>query len=111
MVRGRAFEAAVFRHLREVAREKEARLGYFRQREELEIDFVLEDPEGLVTGIEVTSSPRPRTDKIARLRRAGKALGTSRLTLIHGGSIEEEEQGIQILPLQRFLSAPAECLR
>ena len=109
-VRARAFEAAVFRHLREVARDREARLGYYRQREDLEIDFVLEDLRGTLVAIEVTSNPRLRADKIERLRRAAKELGADRRILIHGGVLNEGAEGIEVIPIQRFLFYPAACL-
>lgn len=70
-VRARVFEAAVFRHLREAAREMEGRLSYFRHKDDLEIDFVLEFA-GRTVGIEVTSSLRVRPDKLGRLRKPGK---------------------------------------
>jgi predicted AAA+ superfamily ATPase len=110
-VRARAFEAAVFRHLRGVARDLEARLGYYRQREDLEVDFVLEDRQGGLVAIEVTSNPRLRADKAERLRRAAKEMKADRGILIHGGVLDERVEGIEAIPIQRFLFAPAACLR
>ncbi len=109
-VRGRVFEAAVFRHLREAARELEGRLTFFRHREDLEIDFVLEDPRGLVA-IEVTSGMRVRADKAERLRQAAKELGADRRILIHGGVIEETGKEVEAVAIQRFLLDPIACLR
>jgi predicted AAA+ superfamily ATPase len=109
-VRARAFEAAVYRHLRETAREWEGRLSYFRQGEDLEIDFVLEDQSGLVA-IEVTSGLRVRADKLERLRQAAKKLGTDRRLLVHGGVIEDKAEGVETVPLQRFLLDPSAFLR
>jgi predicted AAA+ superfamily ATPase len=109
-VRARAFEAAVFRHLREAAREMEGSLTYFRHREDLEIDFVLEGAGGVIA-IEVTSGPRLRADKVERLRRAGKELGADRLLLVHGGVIEETAEGVEAMALQRFLFDPIACLQ
>jgi len=108
-VRAKAFEAAVYRHLRETAREREGRLSYFRQGEDLEIDFVLEDQSGLVA-IEVTSGLRVRADKLERLRQAAKKLGTDRRLLVHGGVIEETAEGVETVPLQRFLLDPSALL-
>ncbi|HEY7214978.1 MAG TPA: ATP-binding protein, partial [Thermoanaerobaculia bacterium] len=110
-VRSRAFEAAVFRHLREVSRQLEGRLSYFRQQDDLEIDFVHEASGVPLTGIEVTASPRIRPQKIHRFRTAGKALGTDKLTIVYGGLTESELEGVRILPLQQFLLAPIEYLR
>jgi predicted AAA+ superfamily ATPase len=109
-VRGKAFEAAVYRHLRETARELEARLSYFRHGEDLEIDFVLEDQGGLVA-IEVTSGLRVRADKLERLRQAAGKLGADRRLLIHGGVIEETAEGVETIPIQRFLLDPSSFLR
>lgn len=108
-VRAKVFEAAVFRHLRDVARRVEGELGYFRSRDDLEVDFVLEATEGRVA-IEVTSSSRPRNRKLARLRRAAGHLKTDRRILIYGGVIEEVVEGARVLPLQRFLLEPESVL-
>jgi predicted AAA+ superfamily ATPase len=105
-VKARVFEAAVFRHLREAARELEGKLSYFRHKEDLEIDFVLE-AAGTTVGIEVTSGPRVRPDKLSRLRKAGEELGADRLLLIHGGLLEEK----QSVALRTFLMDPVACLR
>jgi uncharacterized protein len=109
-VRARVFEAAVYRHLREAARELEGRLSYFRQGEDLEIDFVLEDQGGLIA-VEVTSGFRVRADKLERLRQAARRLGTDRRLLIHGGVIEETAEGVKTVPVQRFLLEPRSFLR
>ena len=109
-VRARAFESAVFRHLREAARELEGKLTYFRHREDLEIDFVLEEG-GRRVAVEVTSSPRVRADKAERLRQAARELGADRSLLVHGGVLEESAEGIDAVALQRFLLDPVACLR
>lgn len=108
-VRAKTFEAAVFRHLREAARKLEGRLTYFRHKDDLEVDFVLE-AAGKVVGIEVTSGIRIRPDKLARMRKAGDALGADRLLLIHGG-IMEEKHDIRSLALSRFLFDPVASLQ
>lgn len=108
-MRAKAFEAAVFRHLRDAARELEGRLTYFRHKEDLEIDFVLEHARTTI-GIEVTSGLRARPDKLARLQKAGEALGADLLLLIHGGAVEEKG-GVRSLALQTFLLDPVGCLR
>ncbi|HEV7519129.1 MAG TPA: ATP-binding protein [Thermoanaerobaculia bacterium] len=108
-VRARVFEAVVFRHLREAARQLEAELTYFRQDEEREIDFVLEGG-GVTVGIEVTSSARLRPEKIEKVRRAGALLGADRLLLVHGGLVEEPGDRVQPVPLARFLLDPIVAL-
>lgn len=109
-VRAKAFEAAVYRHLREVARDLEGQLTYFRHSEDLEIDFVLEDRQGVVA-IEVTSGVRVRADKLERLRQAAKKLGADWRLLIHGGILEETAEGVEAVPIQRFLLDPNSSLR
>jgi predicted AAA+ superfamily ATPase len=108
-VRARAFEAAVFRHLREVARGSGGELSYFRHKDDLEIDFVLH-VAGRKIGIEVTSGARVRPDKVERLRRAGGGLGADLLFLIHGGVVQEVVQGARTISLPRFLLDPAAVL-
>jgi hypothetical protein len=108
-VRARAFEAAVFRHLREATRELERRFTYFRHREDLKIDFVLEDQRSLVA-VEVTSGLRLRADKLERLRQASKELGADRQILVHGGVIEETAEGVKAVAIQRFLLDPISCI-
>lgn len=108
-VRARAFEAAVFRHLRETSRSLGGELGYFRHRDELEIDFALQLP-GQRVGIEVTSGMRVRPDKLERVRKAGRVLEADRLVLIHGGLIQEKVEGVRALPLAAFLLNPAAIL-
>lgn len=100
-VRGRVFEAAVFRHLRTLARHVDGELSYFRKRNELEVDFVLEAP-GVRIAIEVTSSTRPKDRKRERLLEASREIEASRSILLHGGLIQEDEA----VPLARFLEDP-----
>lgn len=110
-VRARAFEAAVFRHLRDAVRQLEGQLTYFRHRDDLEVDFVLETSGAAAVGIEVTSSSRLRPEKLERLRRAGKELGTDRLMLVHGGVVEESGGDVRTVSLPRFLLDPVTSLK
>jgi len=102
-------EAAVYRHLREVAREQEWELSYFRQDDDLEIDFVL-DRAGDLTGIEVTSSSRVRPDKVRRVQKAGAALGAKRLILVYNGALEETVGGVRAVTLSELLLNPLSIL-
>lgn len=108
-VRGRVFEAVVFRHLRDLERVHLGRLSYFRLREDLEIDFVLE-VEGRRLAIEVTSSSEVRPRKLDKVRRAAEELGAKRLFFVHGGLSETREGSLVSLPLPRFLLAPERIL-
>jgi predicted AAA+ superfamily ATPase len=103
-VRGKAFESAAFRHLREVARSLGAGLSHFRSKEDQEIDFILEAREGLLA-FEVTSSAK-LGGRLDRVRSAADRAGARQAWLLHGGIIEEERQGIRLLPLPRFLLDP-----
>lgn len=109
--RSAVFEAAVFRHLREAARDHEARLGYFRHKEDLEIDFVHQAPGAGPVGIEVTSSRQIRPEKVSRLVRAGQHLEAERLVLVHGGPTERAIEGVRTVSLLQFLLDPASSLR
>lgn len=108
-VRAKVFEAAVFRHLREAARELKGSLTYFRNKDDLEIDFVLETGGELV-GVEVTSNVQVRPDKVARLRKAGEKLGTRRLLLVHGGLVESGYD-VRSLSLRTLLVDPIGCIQ
>jgi predicted AAA+ superfamily ATPase len=104
-IRGRLFEAAVFRHLRDAAHQLNGELSYFRSPEGLELDFVLSTP-GTVVGIEVTSATRVRPEKLDRLRLAGNRLHANRLLLIHGSAVSQPAAGISQLSLPQFLADP-----
>lgn len=109
-LRGQVFEAVVYRHLRETAGELGAGLSYFRPEEDLEIDFVVEI-EGELTGVEVTSSPRVRPEKLAQLRRSGERLRASRLVLIYGGVLADVAEGVRIAAIQEFLRDPSATIQ
>ena len=111
-VRGRVFEAAVFRHLRELARSRRQELSYFRQSDELKkIDFVLQDEDGILCAVEVTSAMRLRGEKVDRLRRAGAALGTRiGSSWCMAASSRRRPKASGLLPLARFLADPAKAL-
>lgn len=112
-VRSRVFEAVVFRHLRDLtrerAREREGGLSFFRQRNDLEIDFVLELPERRVA-VEVTSSGTVPERKIERLGRAADELGAEERFLVSGGVTEAVRDGVRVLPLREFLLRPERVL-
>ncbi len=107
-VRARAFEAVVFRHLRQIAPGLARDLGYFRQGDD-ELDFVCE-LEGARVGVEVTSSSRLRPEKIEGMKAAGKRAGATRLLLVHGGYLEQPAREVQLVPLPRFLLDPRSAL-
>ncbi len=109
-VRGRIFETVVFNHLRDLRdRRKDYRLGFFREGEELELDFVL-DFGDVTLGIEVTSSPTAEK-KLAALRRLPERVRPDHLTAIHGGNrmIQDAAQA-SAWPLDGFLLDPEDCI-
>jgi predicted AAA+ superfamily ATPase len=101
-VRGAIFEAVVFRHLREVDREWPTRLSYYRPDNRHEIDFVLE-LDGRRIAVEVTSARQAKPEKMTKLRAAARRFGAQRTILVHGGVRDEEEDGVRLVPLPRFL--------
>ncbi len=108
-VRGRVFEAAVFRHVREVARSSGAAWSYSRIDEDLEIDFVVRGASRSV-GIEVTSSSDAKPRKLARAGEAMKKLGIDTKILVHGGLESGVAGDIALAPLHEFLLAPERFL-
>lgn len=107
--RSRIFEATVFRHLRWAAN----RLGtevpsFYRNRDGLEIDFVLALGEGNV-GVEVTSKPGG-PGKIKRLSEVANRLSLVRTVLV-GASPSGGNEDIRAIDLQRFLLDPVQYLQ
>jgi uncharacterized protein len=108
-VRGRVFEAAVFRHVREVARSSGASWSYSRIDDDLELDFVVRGPAQSV-GIEVTSSTDAKPRKLARAESVMKRLGIEKKILVHGGLESRLVGDIALAPLHEFLQAPQRFL-
>lgn len=108
-VRSRAVEAAVFRHLRELARERTATLTYARRDDDLEVDFVFEVADRTIA-IEVTSARRVRPRKVDRLVRTAPVVGADACVLIHGGVAEDVTEEVLSLPLPSFLIDPSSVL-
>ncbi|HET6149257.1 MAG TPA: ATP-binding protein [Polyangia bacterium] len=104
-VLGRVYEAVVFRHLRELARENRGELSFFRLNDDLEVDFVIRYSR-VAVGIEVTSSPEARPDKLARTGEAMRKAGIERKLLLHGGLTMTRAKDLDIVPLHEFLLAP-----
>lgn len=107
-VRARVFEAAVFRHLRDLARSHNGVLSFGRLDEDLEIDFIVRYP-GCVVGIEVTCSTDAKPRKLVRAAQAMSKLGIDRKVLVHGGLVSDTTGAIKIVPLHEFLLAPERC--
>ncbi|HVT58776.1 MAG TPA: ATP-binding protein [Thermoanaerobaculia bacterium] len=108
--RGRAFESAVFRHLRAAARELSADLCYFRTGDGMELDFVLQTARERI-GIEVKSSVRIRAEEVKRARQAASSLGASRLLLVYGGAVSEPALDVPLVALAQFLLDPVGAVR
>lgn len=113
-VRGKLFEAAVFRHLRQLARGRQGELYYHHhKRQGLEVDFLLLTDRARIA-VEVTSSAGANADKERKLLQAAEQLDAERALLVHGGLLDEEDErpkgGLRRLPLERFLLAGSELL-
>jgi len=108
-IRGRVFEAVVFRHLREIARVRRGDLSYLRWGNELEVDFVLE-VDGQRVAVEVTRSLQPRAAKRKAVERAADRADAERALLIHGGLADGDVEGVAFVPLARFLADPEPLL-
>jgi predicted AAA+ superfamily ATPase len=108
-VRAKVFEAVVFRHLREILRSSEGELSYFRPRNDLEIDFVLDLPTRRVA-VEVTSSPTIKDSRVERMIKASSEVGAATSCVVYGGHVLTERRGIPALPLVDFLLDPAGSL-
>lgn len=104
-IRARVFEASVYRHLRELARDDSGVVSFSRMEEDLEVDFIVRYPAGAV-GIEVTSNTDAKPHKLVRAAQAMAKLGIDRKVLVHGGLVSDSTGDIHIVPLHEFLLAP-----
>ena len=109
-IRARVFEAVVFRHLRELAREREHFVTFGRIDDDLEIDFILHRDDGAAVGVEVTSSTEVRGKKIGRATEAARLLGIRRLFFVFGGLTRHRVGEVEVIPLHDFLLAPEQVL-
>lgn len=105
-LRGRRVEAAVYRHLRSFER---VEISYARDRQQREIDFVIE-VEGRRIAVEVTSSQTVTKDKRQKLIRAAEAFDIPERCLIHGGFESETVDNVRLIPLTPFLRDPETLL-
>lgn len=103
-VRGHAMEALVFRHLRELTRE----LWFYREDDDLEVDFVA-GFRGQLVAVEVTTSADVPRRKLARCRSASERIG-ARPVIVHGGYMQGEVEGVSLVPVERFALAPEAAL-
>jgi predicted AAA+ superfamily ATPase len=109
-VRGRVFETVVFRHLRELQRkDPRARLSFYHDGRKVEGDFILQLP-GSVLAIEVTSSTRPKQERLDKLRTIARRTGADRRILVYNGVVERQERDVDLVPVARFLWEPGEVV-
>lgn len=109
-LRGRVLEAVVFRHLRELAREHGADLGYYRApartaASATEADFVVQSV-GAPIVIEVTGAREVRPDKVRTLMSVGSAVNARRCLLVHGGVVEKASEAVVLMPVENLLLDP-----
>lgn len=105
-LRGRLVETAVFRHLRELA---DTRLTYYRRRNDLEVDFVVNTADTEVL-IEVTASASATRRKLQRLRDVSDRLHSPSCVLIYSGLAARLEDRVRLLPFHEFLLNPDSVL-
>ena len=109
-VRGQAAEAVVFRHLRELVRREAFDLCYFREADDMEVDFVVDTGQRRIA-IEVTANRDIRSDKIAALRRVRKRLKPDRTLLVYGGAAGNDLEGIEVVPIAELLQHSTSIVR
>ncbi len=109
-----AYEAVVFRHLREYRDRKhrdgeEIVLHYFRSDQSAEVDFVVDLP-GHRVGVEVKSGVRPRRG-LRKSKRTSQIPGCTRLLVLQDGrGGEQVGEGVEILSLSTLLLNTQDCL-
>lgn len=109
-VRGRVFETVVFRHLRDLQRQDpRARLSFYHDGRKVEGDFILQLP-GSTLAIEVTSSTRPKQERLDKLRTIARRTGADRRILVYNGVVERRESDVELVPVARFLWEPGEVV-
>jgi predicted AAA+ superfamily ATPase len=101
---GPALETLVLQHLRALNDYHDLgyTLHYWRTSTGDEVDFVLYGPRGLV-GIEVKRTARPAGSDFSGLRRFQQDFPQSKLMLIHTGTRNWQERGIDVLPITTAL--------
>jgi predicted AAA+ superfamily ATPase len=108
-VRGRAFEAVVFRHLRESAPEGSS-VSYVRDAEgRSEVDFIVHEGNRVHVAVEVTSAKDP-SKKLDKLRSAGARLKANRSIVVHGGVEQRRDGDVWLAPASSFLLAPTDWI-
>jgi len=105
-VRGRCFEAVVFRHLRENATQRELSVSYIRDADgRSEVDFVLHSGSQIRALIEVTSSKDPQK-KVDQLAAIAARLKPHHCIVVHGGLESRKSGDVWLAPAESFLLAP-----
>lgn len=108
--KARIYECVVFRHLRGIADEREARVRFYRdERGNQEVDFVVEHGIRRIA-LEVKSGRRAtQRENLEKLRSVGARLEATRTVLVTDGFEAATRDGIDILPLAAFLKDPRTC--
>ena len=105
-VTARALEAAVFLHLREVARSRGVSVSYPRGKSgQEEIDFVIHEGAKPLAFIEVTTSKDPRK-KLEQLLASKLADKKAVRVVVHGGAEERLDGPVRLAPAAKFLLDP-----
>jgi len=101
----RVFEATVFRHLRELG----AECAYYRDRDDLEADFIV-SVGAKSSVVEVTADSAPSGRKLARAREVRGAIGAARAIIVCSSAVATREGSVELLPIAEFLLAPKKVL-
>ncbi len=102
-IRGRAFEAVVYRHLRGAIDGTDLSLSYLRDpRGDVEVDFVVQEGHRPRVLVEVTASKDPGK-KVGKLAVAARDEKARRAIVVHGGLEERREGSVWLAPAPSFL--------
>jgi predicted AAA+ superfamily ATPase len=107
-VRAAIAETAVLRHIIDLVPRREA-VGYYRRRDNLEIDFLFET-SGRRYAVEVTASEHATSRDLGRFRAAAQEAGAEAAVLILAAREEAQADGVRLLPLWQFLWRPSRLL-
>ncbi len=108
---GPAIESLVFQELQAINHYFDFKYEFFfwRTSDQLEIDFILYGPNGLV-GIEVKRARKIETDDLKSLKAFQQDYPTAKLFLFYGGSQRLYFDGIEAIPLTEALQSLPQIL-
>jgi uncharacterized protein len=107
---GRLLETFVYQELRRQAswQEEHIRFSHFRDKDQVEVDFVLESA-GMVTGVEVKASSTIRTEDFKGLRKLKDAVKThfaAGVVLYDGDAVAGFGDSLYAVPVSKVIEVP-----